>query len=220
MAIFDVIGPIMIGPSSSHTAGAARIGYFAKKIYNKPFDFIQIDLYNSFSETGKGHGTDLAILGGLLGFTPDDQRILNSYKYAQKRNLKFKINWAGIEDNFPENSAKIVFHSGKNRFYIIGKSIGGGKVEIIDINGYPVKISGKHSTLIVVADDVPGIIAYITEIIAKSSINIASMDVERDSSIGEALAVIKLDNDFPDVEAEKIKRHAHIKDVIKLKRLR
>ena len=219
MAIFDVIGPIMIGPSSSHTAGAARIGYFAREIYRKPFDLIEINLYNSFSETGKGHGTDIAILGGLLGFMPDDSRILQSYEYAQKMGILFKINWMGIDEDLPENVAKITFHSSGKQFFIIGNSIGGGNVEIIDINGYPVKISGKHDTIVVLADDVPGIVAYIAKLIAESKINIASMDVERDSSIGEALSLIKLDSEFPDREIAKMINHKHIRDIIKLKRL-
>jgi L-serine dehydratase len=219
MAIFDVIGPIMIGPSSSHTAGAARIGYFAREIYRKPFDLIEIDLYNSFSETGKGHGTDIAILGGLLGFMPDDSRILQSYEYTQKMGILFKINWMGIDEDLPENVSKITFHSSGKQFFIIGNSIGGGKVEIININGYPVKISGKHDTIVVFADDVPGIVAYIAKLIAESKINIASMDVERDSSIGEALSLIKLDSEFPDWEIAKMINHKHIRDIIKLKRL-
>ena len=220
MAIFDVIGPIMIGPSSSHTAGAARIGYFARKIYNKPFDFVEINLYNSFSETGKGHGTDIAILGGLLGFAPDDSRILRAYQYAAEQNLRFKINWKGIDEDLPENSAKITFYGKDTEFFVIGSSIGGGKVEIININNYPVKISGKHDALVVLAFDVPGIVAYVAGLIARSGINIASMDVERDSSIGEALMVIKLDSEFPDRELNKMLKHENIKDVIKLKRLR
>ncbi len=219
MAIFDVIGPIMIGPSSSHTAGAVRIGYFARNIYEKSFDSVVINLYNSFSETGKGHGTDLAILGGLLGLMPDDSRILNSPEYARKIGLNFKINWMGIDEDYPENSAKIIFNANSNEFFVVGNSIGGGKVEIININGYNVKISGKHNVLITLSDDVPGIVAFISGLIAKSGINIASMDVERDSSIGEALSVMKLDSSFPDKEIGDLRRHKHIRGIIKLERL-
>ncbi len=219
MAIFDVIGPVMIGPSSSHTAGAVRIGYFAREIFGKFFDSVEINLYNSFSETGKGHGTDLAILGGLLGFMPDDLRILKSLEYARKAKLSFKINWAGVNEDYPENSAKIIFSKDNKEFFVVGSSIGGGKVEIINVNGYNVKISGKHDVLIIQSDDVPGIVAFIAGLIAKSSINIASMDVERDSSVGEAFSVIKLDNIVPDKEIRELRSHKNIRNVIKLKRL-
>ena len=219
MAIFDVIGPVMIGPSSSHTAGAVRIGYFAREIFGKFFDSVEINLYNSFSETGKGHGTDLAILGGLLGFMPDDLRILKSLEYARKAKLSFKINWAGVNEDYPENSAKIIFSKDNKEFFVVGSSIGGGKVEIINVNGYNVKISGKHDVLIIQSDDVPGIVAFIAGLIAKSSINIASMDVERDSSVGEAFSVIKLDNIVPDRKIRELRSHKNIRNVIKLKRL-
>jgi L-serine dehydratase len=131
MAILDIIGPVMIGPSSSHTAGAARIGYFAREIFGDDFDFVQIDLFNSFADTGKGHGTDIAIIGGLLGFEPDDLRILHSFEIAKENRIKFKINWNTEEDeDLPPNTAKITFFKNDTQFFIIGNSVGGGKVEI------------------------------------------------------------------------------------------
>ncbi len=220
MAIFDVIGPVMIGPSSSHTAGAARIGYFAKKIYGKDFDFVTIELFNSFANTGKGHGTDIAILGGLLGFMPDDMRILKSYHYAKERNLKFKFIWNKEEDeDYPPNCAKITFYDKGNPFFIVGNSVGGGDVEIINLNGYPVKMSGKHHTLVINSVDAVGVVAFITSVITQHGINIASMDVERDSSVGEALAVIKLDAKFPETEIREFYKNKNIKNVISIERL-
>ncbi len=220
MAIFDVIGPVMIGPSSSHTAGAARIGYFARKIYGGEFDFVVIDLYNSFADTGKGHGTDIALLGGLMGFKPDDMRILKSYEYAKKFGLQFKFVWNKEEnEDFPPNCAKITFFKNGNAFYIVGNSVGGGDVEIININGYPVKMSGKHHTLVINSFDAVGVVAFITSVITKEGINIALMDVERDSSVGEALAVIKLDAKFPENKISEFYKNKNIKKVISIERL-
>ncbi len=220
MAIFDIIGPVMIGPSSSHTAGAARIGYFAREIFGGSFDFVEVDLFNSFADTGKGHGTDIAIIGGLLGFEPDDPRILHSFEIASEQGMKFRINWNKEEnEDLPPNTAKITFYKNSTPFYIVGNSIGGGKVEIININGYEVKLSGKHFALIISALDTLGIAAYITNIIAKTGINIASMDIKRDSSIGESLSVIKLDSEFPDEEIAEFYKNPNIKNVIKIRKL-
>lgn len=221
MGIFDVIGPIMIGPSSSHTAGAVRIGKYARRIYgkSKDFDLVEIDLYNSFSESGKGHGTDLAILSGIMCFNVDDERILKAFYIADKIGLRYRINFGGINEDLPENSAKITFHNGERQFYVFGESIGGGLIHIFNINGYRVSLFGRHPVLIVVAKDVPGIIAHVSKVIAESGINIAKAEIERDSTIGESLSVFKLDNDFPSDKIYLILENKNIKDVITVERL-
>ncbi|MGB9694773.1 MAG: L-serine ammonia-lyase, iron-sulfur-dependent subunit beta [Caldisericaceae bacterium] len=218
MGIFDIIGPIMIGPSSSHTAGAVKIGYFASRIAGGNFDSVEVNLFNSFSETGRGHGTDIAIIAGILGFGVDDKQIVDSFEIAKSKNLNFKINWKGENENYPENCAELIFHSSRGLYDIVGNSIGGGEVSIININGYDVSLSFKHPVLMIFSFDVPGVIAYVASIISVNGINIAKMEVERDSSRGESLAVFKLDRDFPPDEIKLIKENKSIKEVIILER--
>jgi len=221
MGIFDIIGPVMIGPSSSHTAGAARIGKYARRIYgvHKPFDLVEIDLYNSFSESGIGHGTDLAILGGILCFNVDDERILKSFEIAKEMGVNFKFNFKGIDEDVGENVCKITFHSNGKSFYVWGESIGGGLIHISNINGYSVSLFGRHPVLIVVAKDVPGIIAHVSKIIADAHINIAKAEIERDSSVSESLSVFKLDADFPKDKIPLILENKNILEVMTVERL-
>ena len=119
MSILDVVGPIIIGPSSSHTAGAAKIGLFASKIFGRPFKRVDIHLYNSFAETGRGHGTDRAILGGILGISADDERLMKSYEIAKKKKLKFNFFWK-IDEDFEPNTARITFYEGSQTFSVTG----------------------------------------------------------------------------------------------------
>lgn len=194
MSIMDVIGPIMVGPSSSHTAGADKIGFLARLVYGKNFKKVHITLYNSFAKTGKGHGTDKAIIGGLLGMKMDDERIPQSFEIARAEGLDFCFSFQQNPDKFP-NEAKIDFYDEKNTktFSISGSSIGGGNAKIIEINDIKVDFSGKHDMLIVQYKDVPGLIGFIGDILGKNKINIAYMQISRDAVIGEAMAILKLD---------------------------
>ncbi|MGC9100533.1 MAG: L-serine ammonia-lyase, iron-sulfur-dependent subunit beta [Caldisericum sp.] len=221
MGIFEIIGPIMIGPSSSHTAGAVRIGKYARRIYgvSKLFDLVEIDLFNSFSESGVGHGTDLAILSGILCFNVDDERILNAFGIAKEMGINYKFNFMGIDEELPENTAKITFYNNREPFYIFGESIGGGLIRIFNINGYNVNLFGRHPVLIVIAKDVPGIVAHVSKVIADTGINIAKAEIERDSSIGESLSVFKLDADFPKDRLPLILENKNIKEAITVERL-
>ncbi|BAL80633.1 L-serine ammonia-lyase, iron-sulfur-dependent subunit beta [Caldisericum exile] len=221
MGIFEIIGPIMIGPSSSHTAGAVRIGKYARRIYGveRPFDLVEIDLFNSFSESGKGHGTDLALLSGILCFNVDDERILKAFDIAHEMGINYKINFKGIDEDFPENTAKITFYNGETSFYIFGESIGGGLIHIFNVNGYRVSLFGRHPVLIVVAKDVRGIVAHVSKVILDAGINIAKAEIERDSSIGESLSVFKLDADFPKDMIPLILENKNIKEAITVERL-
>ncbi|WNF35498.1 L-serine ammonia-lyase, iron-sulfur-dependent subunit beta [Bacillaceae bacterium IKA-2] len=196
--VFDIIGPIMIGPSSSHTAGAARIGRVARTLLGKQPKWVEISFYGSFAKTYKGHGTDLAIVGGLLDFDTSDQRIKNSLEIA--KNLGIDISMAvetAVTDH--PNTAKIrLGTSEEDVIELVGISIGGGKIEIIELNSFQLKLSGNHPAILVVHDDRYGVIAAVSNVLAKHEINIGHMEVSRKEKGQEALMVIEVDQNLAD----------------------
>jgi L-serine dehydratase len=191
-SIFDILGPIMIGPSSSHTAGASRIGYIARQLLRDDPKKAIITLYNSFAKTHKGHGTDKAIIGGILGFGPDDERIRDSHELAKQRGLEWEFLFRGDVISFHSNAARVKL-TGKNggTVEIVGASLGGGRIVIQEIEGFPVEFNAQVFTLIVIADDVPGSIQNISGAIAQKGVNIANMFVSRNET--KANMVIELD---------------------------
>jgi L-serine dehydratase len=220
MSIFDVMGPIMIGPSSSHTAGAAKIGYLAQRIYGKPVRKVHVILYNSFAETGQGHGTDKAILGGILGLRVDDPRIKDSYDLARHNGVEATFELAIDAEKHP-NSASIAFSDpgGAHPFIVEGISIGGGAVKIVGINGTRVDFSGKHNLLFVTYRDAPGMMALFGDALGARGINIAYAQISRDKNLGEAMAIMKLDQACPDELVQYFKSHPEITDVVAISRL-
>ena len=144
-SVFDIIGPIMVGPSSSHTAGAGRIGLFTRYIFGMQPEDVKITLYGSFKETYKGHGTDIALIGGLLGYNTSDKRIRTSMEDAKAAGMEFEFIESGIEHIHP-NTAKIEVQAGRHSLDLIGKSIGGGKMVIFELLGFDVNISGDFPT--------------------------------------------------------------------------
>ncbi|HLR14877.1 MAG TPA: L-serine ammonia-lyase, iron-sulfur-dependent subunit beta [Bacillota bacterium] len=191
-SVFDIIGPVMIGPSSSHTAGAARIGKTARDLFGKEPTWAQIRLYESFAKTYKGHGTDFALVGGLLGFQTDDKRLDQSLVIAEEKQIDIEF----IEENgrAPHpNTARLTIGDETDSIEMVGISIGGGKIEIIEINGFDLKISGNHPAILVVHNDRFGAIASVTKILAKHEINIGHMEVNRKDVGKEALMVIEVD---------------------------
>lgn len=193
-SIFDILGPVMIGPSSSHTAGSARLGKMAGEIAGSGFDELIFYLHGSFAKTYRGHGTDRALLAGVLGMKPDDEDLKRSFEIAEERGIKFRFVEADLGSQHP-NTVKIVFrYSDKpdmDGFYVIGSSIGGGKIRITDINGNDVDFNGDYPTLILRYVDKKGIVSIISSILAKNDINIATMKVSRNSDI--ATMVIEAD---------------------------
>jgi L-serine dehydratase len=194
--VFDILGPIMVGPSSSHTAGAARLGRIAGDMV--PDDFYEVDFYlhGSFGKTYSGHGTDKALMAGILGMDPADVRLKDSLEIADARNLKYKFIERDLGYHHP-NTVKIVFkfpHS--EDFYIIGSSIGGGSIVITDINGSKVEFSGDYPTLFIRYMDKKGVISKISSLLSSNDINIATMKVNRDRSI--ATMVIETDTILSD----------------------
>lgn len=192
--VFSIIGPSMIGPSSSHTAGAVRIGRVARKLAGALPNIVDIYLYGSFAETYHGHGTNLALVAGLLDFQTDDERIKDSLTLARQSGMN--ITFHAMKQSLPHvhpNTAKLVMQTGDKRYEVIGCSIGGGNIEIIRINQYDIKFSAGFPTLLIFHNDRPGMIALITHVLQQYQMNISYMKVERTSRQGDVLTVIELD---------------------------
>lgn len=211
MDIFDLIGPIMVGPSSSHTAGAVRIGYVARKIFREEPKKAEIILHGSFAETGRGHDTDKALVAGLLGMHPDDKRIPDSFEIAAQRGLEFTIEQRELRSAHP-NTAKIKLTSESGReLEMTGASVGGGRIEVRELAGMPMRFTADKPTLIISNNDKPGSIAKVSEVLSKEHINIATFNVNRSSRGGRAIMVIECDSP---VSAEALKHIADSPDIL------
>ncbi|EFU18961.1 L-serine dehydratase, iron-sulfur-dependent, beta subunit [Enterococcus faecalis TX1346] len=191
-SVFDIIGPVMIGPSSSHTAGAARIGKVVRSIFGQQPDSVDIYLYESFAKTYRGHGTDIALVGGLLGMEPDDEQLANSLEIAYEQGMEVFFIPKSEKADHP-NSVKIVVSSGDRKLSVTGISIGGGNIQISELNGFKLSLSMGTPTFIVVHQDVPGMIAKVTNILSASDINISTMTVTRESKGEKAIMIIEVD---------------------------
>ncbi|ULL18613.1 L-serine ammonia-lyase, iron-sulfur-dependent, subunit beta [Paenibacillus sp. H1-7] len=192
--VFSIIGPAMVGPSSSHTAGAARIGRAARQLFGEQPEQALILFYGSFAATYRGHGTDRAIVGGLLDLQTDDPRIPDALEIAEQRGLH--VTFDEGKGLFPHpNTAKIVLASSSKpkQLSMVGTSIGGGNIEIVEINGFSVKMSGVYPTLVLWHHDWPGAVADMTQLLKQRSVNIGYMSVDRKSRSGDALTVLELD---------------------------
>ncbi len=208
-SVFDIIGPIMIGPSSSHTAGAARIGRVARSLFGRKPDWVHISFYGSFARTYRGHGTDVAIVGGILDFDTFDERISESLKIAKKEKIKVKMTEEDALTDHP-NTARIRMGDEQGELEIVGISIGGGKIEIIELNGFELRLSGNHPALLVVHNDRYGAIAGVANLLAKLEINIGHMEVSRKEVGSEALMTIEVDQNLEDSVLEEIEKLPHI----------
>lgn len=198
MVLTDIIGPVMVGPSSSHTAGAVRIGNVSRKLLAEEAASAQIYLHGSFLATGTGHGTDRAIVAGILGMGVDDPRIPESFEIAHEQGLDFSIDGIDLGDSFHPNSAKLCLtgKSGK-KLTVIASSIGGGRIRVVQIDGMKVNFSGDFPTLIVKNIDKPGLVAEVTSTLERHGINIATMQLSRTSRGGEAVMVLECDREVP-----------------------
>ena len=217
MDVFDIIGPIMIGPSSSHTAGAARIGKYALNILGaKP---VKADIYfsGSFAKTYKGHGTDKAIVAGILGMDTDDPGIKYSFETAEHRGLEFAFHTGEIENAHP-NTAFIVLTSESGKTVEVqGASVGGGNIVITKINGTEVEIARKFTTMIVLHRNIPGMISDVTRVLAQNGINIGKFDLRRNPRGGKGVMIIELDSDVPEYVNDEIKEMDNVIDSTLLK---
>lgn len=179
-SVFDIVGPNMIGPSSSHTAGAARLGKTASKIAGKPVKEVKFLLHGSFAETYKGHGTDKAIVGGILGFQPDDARIKDSFELAQQAGVKFEFIKTDLGDSVHPNTVKIemVLEDG-SKSTVMGASIGGGNIKLTEMDGLAIDFNGARSAVVIEIKDIPGAVSFVTGLLAHNNKDIATMSTNK-----------------------------------------
>jgi len=217
MDVFDIIGPIMIGPSSSHTAGACRIGRYARNILDEDVKKAEIYLSGSFAKTYRGHGTDKAVVAGLMGMDTDDLRIRNSLELAAEAGMEYSFIPTQIDDAHPNTVLlKLTGVNGK-QWEVEGASVGGGRISIRRINGTPVDISGDATTLLVYHLDTPGMISDVTNILARRGVNIGRFELRRAVKGGEAVMVIEIDGDIEASVNEMIRRFPNVYESIVLK---
>lgn len=213
ISAFDMLGPIMVGPSSSHTAGACRIGNLAKEIVGKKIKKALIHLHGSFKETYKGHGTDKAIIGGLLGLKTDNYKIKNSFDIANLEDMEFEFLPADLDDAHPNTCQLELYSEDGEITTITGSSIGGGSIVITRINSINVDLKGEFYTLITTHKDKPGMIAEIAGVLQNHNINIANMHVLRDHKNGIATAIVELDQPLSPVTLELFKKISEVTSV-------
>lgn len=194
MSVFDIIGPNMIGPSSSHTAGALRIARLARNMVKKPIKQVKFILYGSFAQTYKGHGTDRALVAGMLGFDTEDYRIKESFAYARESGLyyTFETN-IGKPDLHPNTVDIIITNEENEETAVTGISVGGGRAVIKRINGVDIDLSGDYYTLVIRHKDLPGVVAGVTRILSQFDINIAFMKLYRENKGTIAYSIIETD---------------------------
>jgi L-serine dehydratase len=196
MNVFDILGPVMIGPSSSHTAGAARIGGVARALLGAPAVRAEILLHGSFAKTYRGHGTDKALIAGIMGMAPDDARIRRAPELARENGLRVSIAAGEIAGAHP-NTARVTLTDAKGRSVtVVGSSVGGGSILVTEVNGMDVSFTGQHTTLIVLHRDTPGTIAEVTEVLAAEGVNICNFRLSRRCRGGEAVMTIEIDGAF------------------------
>ncbi len=193
--LFDILGPTMVGPSSSHTAGACRLGFVAQAIAGGSPDRAGVGLHGSFAMTGEGHGTKKAIIGGLLGLQPDDVRIRNSEELAARAGMAVEFYTCDLGETAHPNTARFELWRGEEHLELVGASIGGGRIRVEEIDEFPVHLSGSLPTLVVLADDVPGTVARITGLLARHDVNLATMRVDRTGRGAKALMTIETDTE-------------------------
>ncbi len=197
MNIFDIMGPVMVGPSSSHTAGAVKIGYISRRLLGEELASVKILLYGSFLTTGKGHGTRKALVAGLLGMKPDDIRIPEALEIAERDGIEVEFGEALLKEAHPNTAQLFLTGVSGRTLEIIGQSLGGSRINIAEIDGIETNFSGDHPTLVVHNQDQPGHVSEVTSMLAHKSVNIATMQLYRASRGGEAVMVIECDQEVP-----------------------
>lgn len=213
MKLFDILGPVMIGPSSSHTAGAAKIGRTARKLLGEMPVQAEIQLHGSFAKTGEGHGTDKAIVAGLLGYYPDDPRLPDSFSLARQAGMHFSFRRVELRGAHPNTA--LLNLTGKNDLHIevMAASLGGGRIEITRIDGVEARFSGDYNTLVIHNMDTPGHVAAVTKIISNNHTNIAGMQVFRRTPGEWAVMVIECDQTIPGFLVEELQAMPGIRKV-------
>lgn len=214
IGLFDVIGPVMVGPSSSHTSGAASIAWMARQIFSGTPKKVKFTLYGSFAETYKGHGSDRALIGGMLNYMPRDERIRDAYEHAREEGLKVEFAVDKLTEVSHPNTVDVEMESADgHRLLVRGESVGGGRVRITRMNDIEVDFTGEYSTLIIGHLDRPGTLAYVTSKLADHHVNIAAMRMFRDGKGMNAFTVIESDDVIPEELKEDILEYETVKSV-------
>ena len=194
MNLFDIVGPVMVGPSSSHTAGAVKIGLISRRLLGEDIKQATIFLHGSFLKTGKGHGTDRAIVAGLLGMECDDIRIPDSFKLAEDGGLEFTFQGADLGDVHPNTAKLELLGVTCKRIEVAASSLGGGRIQVCELDGAKVRFSGEYDTLIVRNIDKPGLVNEVTGMLGQQGVNIATMQLYRENRGGTAIMIIECDD--------------------------
>lgn len=213
-SVFDMIGPVMIGPSSSHTAGVVRIARAAIRILGSRPDHVDITFYNSFARTYEGHGSDKAMLGGLMDFKTDEPKIKQAFELAEQVGLSYNFKSVGNASVYHPNTIKLNLTKGEQKVEVIGESLGGGLINIAFVDGFTADFTAQMHTLIIKANDTSGAIAFIASIIAQEKANIASMSVSRKGKNDQACHVIEMDSGLQPITIEYMKSLPWIKEII------
>ncbi len=216
MNIFEILGPVMVGPSSSHTAGAVRIGYMARKILGETPVRAQIQLHGSFAATGSGHGTDRAILAGLLGMEPDDSRIPDSREEARKAGMSYSFESVNLRDAHPNTAVLTVWGREDKPIKVQASSLGGGRIMVNQIDGIRVDFTGEKPTLIIQNEDKPGVLADITYALYSQDVNIATLQLYRNQKGGYAFTIVETDSDLGE---ELVEALPHMHGILKVIRI-
>ncbi len=196
---FEVLGPVMVGPSSSHTAGACKIANTAGKICEKDFTSVEFLLHGSFACTYKGHGTDKALVGGILGYQPDDARLCNSFDHAKEAGLNYSISTVDLGESYHPNSVKIVFHyADRPDEFVIGSSIGGGAIVICNVNGIDIEFRGLFPTILLQYEEQEGVIAYVSSILSGNRYSIESINTRKNTLTNIVTLTIEVNKDISD----------------------
>ena len=215
ISVFDVLGPVMIGPSSSHTAGTAQIAFLAQKMIGDSVKKVEFILYGSFARTYQGHGTDRALLGGIMGFSTDDTRICDSFRIARERGLEYSFQVNQEDTEIYPNTVDIRMSSANGQVMTVrGESLGGGKVRIVRINQVKVDFTGEYSSVIVIHQDKPGIAAHITRYLSDCNVNIAFMRLFREAKGHTAYTIVESDDHLPEDIAGKIRENSFVSNVM------
>ncbi len=213
MNIFDIIGPVMVGPSSSHTAGAVKIGQIGRKLLGERVKKADIYLHGSFLATGKGHGTDKALVAGLLGMAVDDKRIPASFEIAGQEGLEFSFHSIVLQDAHPNSVKMLLWGESGKETEMVAASIGGGRIRVCEIDGLKANFYGDLPTLVVRNQDKPGHVVKVTSLLGEKGINIATMQLYRDIRGGHAVMVIELDQEIPEGFLDWLKEQEGIEKV-------
>lgn len=213
-SIFDMIGPVMIGPSSSHTAGVVRIARVARRILGEQPNEAVITFYNSFARTYEGHGSDRAVVAGLLDFKTDDIRIKNAFDFAKEQNLAYSFKSVGNASTLHPNTVKLHIKAGENVVEVVGESRGGGLINIAQVNGFRADFTAQLHTLIITAEDTKGSIAFIADVVAHDDCNIATMNVSRKGKNDLACQFIEMDTGIKPLTLEYLRSLRWVNEVI------